>query len=433
MASSLSTKAIKHFFFKDGASQALFRWLDFRLFVSQQNSKLASIENSNKTTLSATDYLDAWQQQVSVAAPSIAILRIFSFIAMVIGFTTMAGVLNVNQHALINVWIPLALFAFLPFLLTLSSVYFSLLSSAKQNLQHHPILSWLIHKLKLERFLPYKNLLLPWLFWQLQTAAILFTTSALVSFFMLATFQDYRFGWSSTLITDNASMTQLMSVISWPWHWLLEAPSAELISQTRFSSPMEILPVAANDVWWMTLVIAIIVYGLLPRLFLALFLRRQLIKQLRGNIQHSGVLEQFIVAQKHQASRNPVRSNNDWRNTDEVSLPEPAINLISWQQPQLQFTVLKNLGTADWLDDENWLKSAASHNDKPAWIVVEPSQIPTGELADCVDLLQQHNPSVSLVLYPIDKEEPRFEQQKKSWQFFAQRHQIDLKEGIDRV
>ncbi len=433
MASKHATKAIEQFFFKGGATQALFRWLDFRLFVSQQNAKLAPSNDMSSAAHSATDYLKIWQQQTSLTTPATGILRLVAVIAVLIGFTTMVGVLNVREQAFINIWVPLALFAFLPFLLTLSSFYFSFLSPSKHNLHHHPLLHWLIHKLQLQQFTPYKNLLLPWLFWQLQTAAILFSTSALLSFFLLATFQDYLFGWSSTLISDNSTMTQLMNIISWPWHRLIDAPTAELIQQTRFSALASDLSATANNLWWITLVMAIVVYGILPRLLLALLLRQQFIQQLRTNIQNSSDVEQFIVVQQHQASRDPIQSDNAITESSMVSLPAANSVVISWQQTELSFPIEKKLGTADWLQDEEWLNSTACHFDKPVLVIIDPMQTPTGELADTIELLQQHNSSVSLVLYPINTDDMRYQQQQKSWQFFAQKHDIALKEGQANV
>lgn len=429
MASKHASHAIEHFFFKDGATRALFRWLDFRLFVSQQNIQLTSSKDT--TAQSATDYLHAWQQQASLTTPATGILRLFSVIAMIIGFTAMVGVLNVREHTFINIWVPLALFAFLPLLLSLSSFYLSFLSPSKQHLHHHPVMHLLINKLQLQPFIPYKNLLLPWLFWQVQSAAILFSASALLSFFLLATFQDYQFGWSSTFITDNATMTQMMNIISWPWQWLFEAPTAELIQQTRFSVQTANIAVTVNNNWWVTLVMSIVVYGVLPRLLLALLLRHQFIQQLRHNIQHSSDVEQFIVAQQHQMSRNPIQSENLTSENTSVQLPSSNTVLLSWQQADLSFPIAKNLGTDDWLNDEKWLMSDASHFDKPVWIMIDPMQTPTGELADSIELLQQHNSSVSLVLYPINTDDSRYQQQQKSWHFFAQRHAVSLKEGHD--
>ncbi|NHO67823.1 DUF2868 domain-containing protein [Aestuariicella hydrocarbonica] len=351
-----------------------------------------------------------------------------SLLMAFIGFGAMAGVLNYSGNQPINVWIPLALFAFIPFGLTLSSFYFSVLSPAEQSEHGHPFLMMLVKKLKLRAFLPYKNLLFPWLFWQAQKVAIFFSLAALLSFFLLATFQDYQFGWSSTLITDNATMTRIMRVITWPWHWFIASPSAELISDTRFSALNATLS-GVNENWWLTLVMAIMVYGILPRFLLTLFLRKRFVNKLKRNISGSGDIEQFVVAQTHQASHNPIQFDGQLELPDRVSIDDSKVDLISWQQPGFPLPVVKNLGTCDWHEDEQWLMSAASHLVKPVLVIVDPVQTPTGELADCIDLLKQNNVSVSLVLYTNEIEEKRFVQQLKSWQYFAQRHHIDLKRG----
>jgi len=428
MTSTLTTKAIINFFFEGGATKALFRWLDFRLFVSSDNKTL-EINNSDAKPNSATEYLNKWQQKFTLSSPATGLIFVANVLAVLIGFTAMAGVLNYSAQPLINIWLPLGLFAFIPVLLTLVSLYFSVLSSTKHSLNSFPLIMFMINKLKLDRFLAYKNLLLPWLFWRLQMIAILFSLSALLSFFLLATFQDYRFGWSSTLITDHATMTELMSVMTWPWHWFIESPTAELISQSHFSVDTVSVSVQLDQTWWLTLVMAMLVYGLLPRVLLALFLRQRFIKQLRSSIVNSSDVEQFIVAQQHQETRDPIESEQQLENTDEVTLSESDSDLITWRQAQFDLPVIKNLGSTDWLDDEQWLNSPASHCKKPVWVIVDPLQTPTGELADCIDVLKQNNVSVALVLYPYINDDSRYSQQLKSWQFFAHRYGITLKKG----
>ncbi len=446
MASTLSTKAVLQFFLKGGATQSLFRWLDFRLFVARKNltlvadnaqSPIASSAASSTTSPASAPahYLSLWEQQLTLSSPATWFLRLAAAVVALIGFSAMAGVLNYSGQHPINIWVPLALFAFVPLLFTLSSFYFSVLSPAKHHLQGHPLLMVLVNKLKLEPFLPYKNLLLPWLFWQTQTLAIVFSVSALLSFFLLATFQDYRFGWSSTLMTDNATMTQLMAIISWPWHWLMASPSAELISHSRFSVPVvpgamqDFTKSAVNNTWWITLVMAMVVYGLLPRLLLALFLRQRFIGKLRSNILNSSDVEQFIIAQQHQESRNPIQSDDALVQLAPVDLNQPNIDLITWQQPDVNVPVVKNLGSADWLDDEQWLQSPASVRVNPVRVIVDPLQTPTGELADCIDFLKQKNATVELVLYGKAAADSRYLNQQKSWQFFADRNHIVLKVG----
>ncbi|MDO6749159.1 DUF2868 domain-containing protein, partial [Gilvimarinus sp. 1_MG-2023] len=107
--------------------------------------------------------------------------------------------------------------------------------------------------------------LFPWMLWQTQWLGLVFSVAALLAFFALATFQDYQFGWSSTLISDNRTMVHMMAVVSWPWHWLVASPGLELISQSRFSA-QDVMGAGAGmgsrqSGWWPTLVMAIMAYG----------------------------------------------------------------------------------------------------------------------------------------------------------------------------
>jgi hypothetical protein len=429
MALPLPTKAVLKFFFKDGITPALFYWLNFRLFVAKNKLKLPPIDKPVSSTRSANGYLTQWQKQQQVIMPKPWVFGLLSLIAAIAGFVTMAGVLNYNHNQPINLWLPIALFAFIPLLLTLSSLYFSVFSPTKQLVDGHLLISTLVDKLTLTPFLPYKNLLLPWLFWQSQTLALLFSVSALLGFFVLATFQDYSFAWSSTLITNNETMIQLMAALSWPWHWIVASPSAELVSQSRIMLENATSHGISGEGWWPTLVMAMIVYGILPRLLLALFLRQNFVKQLRLSIVHSSDVEQFLVAQSHQASHNPILSEKDYAAPDTVDIHQANVDLITWQQPGSDLATVKNLGNADWLEDEQWLNSPASIRVKPVLIIVDPMQTPTGELADCIDLLQQNN-VVDLVLLSREGDGDRYASQLKSWQFFAKHHNITLKKGF---
>ncbi len=428
MASSLPTKAILHFFFKNGTNTALFQWLNFRLFVAHNKLKLPHLENPVRQASSTNDYLNQWRKQQRMITPKPWFFGFLGLIAAITGFATMVSVLNYNPTQPINLWLPLALFAFIPLLLTLSSVYFSVFSPSKQHIAGHPFQAILVKKLGLSPFSPYKNLLLPWLFWQSQTLALWFSASALFGFFVLATFQDYRFAWSSTLITNDTTMTQLMTLLSWPWHWFIASPSAELISQSRLVVQDSAFYGVSGESWWLTLVMAMIVYGILPRLLLAVFLRQRLVKQLRWSIINSGDIEQFLVAQTHQVSQQPMISEAGYASLEPIDIHQPGVDLISWQQPKCALATVKNLGNANWLEDAQWLTSPANKRTRPVLMIVDPAQTPTGELADSIELLQQHT-AVDLVLFSQEIDNARYASQLKSWQFFAQQHHISLKNG----
>jgi hypothetical protein len=467
----LSSKSVLQFFFRDGATSALFRWLDFRLFVARSDLTLVDAALSPVAD-SVSEWLLRWEQQASLTTPVRGLFLLLSLLMVVLGFVAMTGVLNVSQP--INIWVPLLLFAFLPGVLTLGSAYLALLSPARQQLDGHPLLGWLVAKLRLGHFLPYKTVLMPWLFWKAQALALLFSLSALLSFFALATFQDYRFGWSSTLIGDNSTMTSVMAVICAPWQWLVDAPSAALIDHSRFTAGGVMAPMAVGDrtlnsvdSWWLTLVMAMLVYGLLPRVCLALLLRYRFVRSLRQSILDSADVEAFVLAQQQQSSINPLSwddvnnpsanealteaqtedqkkdqkkdqpeeqtddqayQNNTSRAESQGLAQTAGVDLISWQQPQSALMVVKNLGSDDWAEDERWLNSAEAARSQPVCVLVDPLQTPTGELADCLDLLRQKNASVILVLQASPADNRRYELQLKSWQFFAKRNRITLKQ-----
>ncbi|WP_317933528.1 DUF2868 domain-containing protein [Halioxenophilus sp. WMMB6] len=432
MSAPNSQPAITRFFLAGGLTQALFRWLSFRQFVAQGDCRLAEVAGDS-TSLTPRAYLNRWASQHPPAMPALGLLRLAALAVVILGFGAMAGVLAVGRSQPINIWWPLVLFAFGPLLLTLTSLYLTLFSPARGHWAGHPLLSFWLKRLKLAAFAPYRELLLPWLFWQLQRFAMLFAVAALVAFFVLATFQDYRFGWSSTLITDDATMARLMALISWPWQSVVPAPSAELISLSRYSAEVPLATQVNPESWWQTMVMAVMVYGILPRVLLAFLLRERLRQRLKSNIELAGDIEQFMVAQQHQVSRNPLAVEPPTAELISVNLPAAGKELITWQQARSPLPAIKNLGSGDWAEDERWLTSEAAQSLLPLWLVVDPLQAPTGELADCISLLQSRPNQVALVLFPMpvsaEGENPRLAAQRKSWQFFAERVGVRLYEG----
>jgi hypothetical protein len=111
------------------------------------------------------------------------------------------------------------------------------------------------------------------LYWS-QTAAVAFNVAALVTAVMLVAFSDLAFGWSTTLDADPAAVTRAVHAIAWPWAALVPpaVPSAELVEQSQFfrlegSSPAPGSP-RALGAWWPFTVLALVTYGLVPRVAL---------------------------------------------------------------------------------------------------------------------------------------------------------------------
>jgi hypothetical protein len=111
------------------------------------------------------------------------------------------------------------------------------------------------------------------LYWS-QAAAVMFNVAALITAIMLVTFSDLAFGWSTTLDVSAATVSRIVQVIASPWASFapLAVPSSDLVEQSQFFRLQRADVVAdaarALGAWWPFTVLALVTYGLLPRLLL---------------------------------------------------------------------------------------------------------------------------------------------------------------------
>lgn len=116
--------------------------------------------------------------------------------------------------------------------------------------------------------------------WQLvvfsQWLALGFFAGALAIALLLVTFTDLAFGWSTTLNVDAGLVQTLVSALSAPWAaWLPSAaPDPALVEASRFfrldEAAMPPERVARLGEWWPFVLMAVLVYGALPRALLLL-------------------------------------------------------------------------------------------------------------------------------------------------------------------
>jgi hypothetical protein len=112
--------------------------------------------------------------------------------------------------------------------------------------------------------------------WQLmrwsQVAAVGFNVAALATAMLLVTFTDLAFRWSTTLDADLEVVTRIVHAIAWPWHSFAPSavPSAELIAESQFFriDSGALAGGRALAAWWPFTLLAIVTYGLLPRVVL---------------------------------------------------------------------------------------------------------------------------------------------------------------------
>lgn len=110
--------------------------------------------------------------------------------------------------------------------------------------------------------------------WQLivwsQWAGLTFSAAALATCFALVVFTDLAFGWSTTLDVSAGDARHIVNVVSWPWAELAPdaVPTLELIEESRYfrlKGTDTVASPAQLTGWWPFLLMAMIVYGILPR------------------------------------------------------------------------------------------------------------------------------------------------------------------------
>jgi hypothetical protein len=120
-----------------------------------------------------------------------------------------------------------------------------------------------------------------------QGAGVALQLGALTATLALVVFSDLSFGWSTTLEVDALSVRRFTEALSLPWAqlWPEARPSLELVETTRFfriaGGPDPAVPLETYGGWWPFLVMAMVVYGLLPRAIFFAVARGQLQRALR--------------------------------------------------------------------------------------------------------------------------------------------------------
>ena len=428
MVYSTDDRAVQRFFLHQGLTQGVLRWVSFRTFLATADwqERFGAGHSAAKPELSAQ--LAHWQQLDSGIELHSGFYWLMNGLAVLLGALSMAAALTANAPAPINLWLVLTLFALAPLLMTLISAVSLFRPLSAANLSHSPVLRSLISRAGFAQALAaHGRILSQWALWQLQSFSLLFLIAALATFFLLATFQDLSFGWSSTLIEQDQTMARLVHLLAYPWHWLVAAPSEQVIAASRYYQGEPLASGGQLEPWWPTLVGAMLCYGLIPRLMLALVLRTRLVVSLKRELATSGEVARLLNGLPSQVSTDALPTPNaDPTQYATVALPSASYSLIGWQLTATESGLLRNLGLASWADDEQWLGEAAGELSLPVLVLVQDYQTPTGELADCLALLgnPRHSPTLG-VLTGTDASE-RASAQFRSWQFFAQQQRIDL-------
>jgi hypothetical protein len=268
--------------------------------------------------------------------------------------------------------------------------------------------------------------------WQIlhwsQTAAVAFNVAALVTAIMLVTFSDLAFGWSTTLDADPAAVTRAMQRIAWPWAGLVPAavPSAELVEQSQFfrleDSGATARAPRALGAWWPFTVLALVTYGLLPRLVLLIVTTARLrAATKRLLLDDSGVTalldrmaspEIETAAAEHEVAppleigvrptaRRPITGSAHaliW----EDSLPADAARDYARVHFGLDVTNVAEAGGGDFADDRATLERLAADAEQPLIVFTPAWEPPLLELLDFLaELRRRIGAAVSIVVAPV--------------------------------
>ncbi|MEM1229575.1 MAG: DUF2868 domain-containing protein [Pseudomonadota bacterium] len=120
--------------------------------------------------------------------------------------------------------------------------------------------------------------------WQLvlygQIFAIAFFLASLAVVLLRITFSDLTFGWSTTLEVAPERVSALVAALARPFEllWPAAVPEPALVGLSRFSRAQALAPQQVQSLgdWWPFVVGAIALYGLIPRVLLAMVARWRL-------------------------------------------------------------------------------------------------------------------------------------------------------------
>lgn len=423
-------REVQSFFLSQGLTHGLFLWISFRAFLLNPNWREQFTVHGSSEDGQPIDWLAQWQSSHAITYRQPLAYWLFSLLGAAIGSISMAGALSYSGQWPVNIWMLLLLFAFLPLLLTGMAAFTQIPGRSHHHTSTPPLVRRLIEQSGLEdASTHFSNLIFPWAVWKLQSFSLMIIAFAILTFLVMATFQDYAFGWSSTLIENDQVVVGLMQGLTLPWRWMIPAPSEELILASRFLRSEPLGQAALLGQWWPTITVAIFFYGLLPRLVLWWWVRLKFAATLKKDIVESGDVERFINGCRRVSSIDAVTTppeHSERPTFESVAMDDSNVVFVAWQGVHSAAIIARNLGTDAWANDEAWLTSKHSCFQKPVILLVTMQQTPTGELADSLALLKQQNPSVAIGLIQEHQGFDRDVGAFKSWRYFSTLHDTAL-------
>jgi len=313
-----------------------------------------------------------------------------------LGFLAAYGVLTGDADGRVNLLLLLLLFAFVPVVGLLLSIFLMVKGGGKG------LAGWILDIPLWPRhlILPLSRLGLThgrelWLFYQTQIVAVSFSVGCLLLYLLLLLGSDITFVWRSTLLEPN-DLLPALTAIGIPWRFWSEAQaSLALIEQTRdFRLDSGGLSQPAVGLWWKYILATQLAYNLLPRSLMLLVARQKY----RARLQQGSLRTvPGFQPQPGGADGDEISLANLTRS---VTLP---YTLLDWADvsPGCYQHIQQSLGDASGIHPIDPLRHQAmthSPDDHSLVVVVKSWEPPLAELADCLNDFDSNSDKLILPL-----------------------------------
>jgi len=343
-------------------------------------------------------------------------------LAVLLGMATLVGLMQTVSGHPINLLYVLLVFGPMQWLLMVMGV----VTMVKGNT---PLLAPLLSKGLGQATFP-KRLASALFFHLNQSLSVVFSLSALATFFALLAFRDLSFGWQTTFQWTPNAVTSVLEALALPWaSWWPEAvPSQDWVLQTRFvrlsSQEMGTDAAMAFGQWWPFIVAFMLFYSLLPRCVLWLIAHWLLKTQTLQWVAHDVALQAMLSQGQSNAEDLAISDHPSVNSKGTVgsvaALPLPLSVLPAadttwyWKVAAPTGNTLMQLGLPEqWQQDQQRLADQAQAS---RWNVVVPGwEAPTAELADLMSDAQNTH-AIHVILQPLNR--PLSRGQQSSWEQF---------------
>ena len=217
----------------------------------------------------------------------------------------------------------------------------------------------------------------PWLLLCSQQSVLAFSVGCLTSFFLVLLFSDVAFVWRSTLLSAS-HIEPILNVIALPWSWFDAAlPNIALIEATQENRMNDQTVQGQYGAWWLFLLMAQLVYSIIPRSLSSLIASRQ--------------FEKLPTYLHEKPTKSPINQQPKTPILAKVSYERPSLsdyNLCCWLQlpaPLLDKLIESQLTEPSHVyhvgfhgEDEQ----VAVSDNRPQLLLVAAWEPPLGELKD---------------------------------------------------